>query len=331
MPSRVYEGDLTVPAGTPATAPVSALVPLQLGVLRKITLEVPRGHSGLTGWQLVIAGTPVIPFAGNTWLIADNYTDSWELDEQVNPGQVQVMGYNNDIYAHTFYARFLLEDLAPPPAISITSTEQGGPAANLAAIGQLSNAPVGPEVAQAAAATYVLLCYDAAGNVVDCGSPDALVGPVTYQPPPTAEPPPPGQPPPLPPPPPVPGPPPAPPPPPAPGQPPPLPPPPQAPGPPPVPGQPRPPAPPPPPLTKRGGSVPPAPVLNRHVATGLVSLSQAARTERHTVGQIIYVTRHKAPESVAHLAAFNAYVARGTNRLMPRGLVYWTSDTPGVP
>jgi hypothetical protein len=331
MPGRVYEGDLTVPAGTPASAPVSSVVPVVLGVLKRITLEVPPGHAGLTGWMLVIAGTPVIPYGGNRWLVADGYTDSWELDQVVNPGQVMVMGYNTDIYQHTFYARVLLEDLAPPPAIAVTSTQLGQPPPDLAAIAQLSSAPVAPEVTAAAAAPYTPQCYDAAGQVVDCASPDAVAGPVTYQPPPpppepAVQPPPPPVLPPEPTPPPVGGPPGPPPPPPTPGPPPPPP----APGPPPAPKP-----PPPPPVRQTVPAItPPAPapsVLHRHVASGTISLDQAARAARHTTGQVIYVTRHRSPETPAHLAVFNRYIAGGTARLMPRGLIYWTADNPAAP
>jgi hypothetical protein len=331
MPSRIYEGDLTVPAGTPVAAPVSSVVPVVLGRLKRITLEVPRGHAGLTGWMLLIAGTPVIPYAGNTWLIADGYTDSWDLEQDINPGQVQVSGYNTDIYAHTFYARLLIQDLPPPPAISITSTETGQPVPDLAAIAQLSSAPVGPEVAQAAAEHQPQLCYDAAGVLVDCASPDAVVGPITYVPPPPPAqgppgPPPPPELPPVPQPPPLPGPAGPPPPPPLPGPPP----------PPPLPGPvPATKPPPPPPVRTPLPLIRPAPAapteLHRHVASGVVSLDEAARLARHTTGQVIYVTRHRAPITPAHLAAFDAYISRGTARLMPRGLVYWTADNPAKP
>lgn len=328
---RIYEGDLTVPAGTPVAAPVSLAVPVDLGTLRRVTLEVPTGHAGLTGWMLLIAGTPVIPYAGNTWLVADGYTDSWELDQDINQGQVTVKGYNTDIYAHTFYARLLIDRYTPPPAVLITSTETGGPAADLAAIGQLSSVPVGADVLAAAATNEREQCTDVNGQVVDCASPDAVTGPVTFQQPPPVLPPPVQQipsPPPLPPtpsPPPVPttGPPP----------PPPLPP---TPSPPPVPTPtPRPPTPPPTPqritvpLILTPG--PPPGQLFRHIATGRESLDAAARALKHTTGQVIYVTRHRAPITPAHLAAFDAYITRGTARLMPAGLVFWSADDPARP
>jgi hypothetical protein len=76
---------------------------------------------------------------------------------------------------------------------------------------------------------------------------------------------------------------------------------------------------------------PPATELHRHVASGTITLDEAARLAHHTTGQVIYVTRHRAPETPAHLAAFDAYISRGTARLMPRGLVYWTADNPAKP
>lgn len=75
----------------------------------------------------------------------------------------------------------------------------------------------------------------------------------------------------------------------------------------------------------------PQPVLTRHVATGDISLDEAARLAHQTTGQVIYVTRNKAPLTPAHLAAFDTYIRMGTARRMPAGLVYWTSHQPGTP
>lgn len=156
MPARVYEGDLTVPAGTPAGNPVTLVVRMPAGTLRKVTLVVPSGHSGLTGFQLRWGGTPVVPYAGAGWIVADNYTDSWQLDQEQQPGSIALAGYNTDIWPHTFYCRMLWEPAAAPPAVTVV-TAPGGLSAvtdalsGLAAAVQPPPAPALPAAARAAA------------------------------------------------------------------------------------------------------------------------------------------------------------------------------------
>ena len=66
--------------------------------------------------------------------------------------------------------------------------------------------------------------------------------------------------------------------------------------------------------------------FSRQVATGTTSLDQVAR-ERHSSPQHIIETTREAPEITRqNKARFNRYVAKGTHRRMPAGLVFYTTN-----
>lgn len=65
-------------------------------------------------------------------------------------------------------------------------------------------------------------------------------------------------------------------------------------------------------------------VAFRETATGDESLDQVARKRHTTAAQIERTTRDSREISPANLARFEAYVAGGTDRRMPKGLVYYT-------
>lgn len=141
MAGRVYEADLTVPAATPAAAPVSMLWAFDQGTLVSVRIVVPSGHSGLTGIRVLWAGTPIIPFAGAGFIISDDDKMEWEINQEINAGSITVQGYNTDIYPHTFYLRGLLLGLgASQPASLVAVPAAAQPAdATLAAIAAISS------------------------------------------------------------------------------------------------------------------------------------------------------------------------------------------------
>jgi hypothetical protein len=72
---RVLQHTATIPAGTPASAPVTVAVPFDNWEIEQIDLEVPAGPSGTMGFYLANNGMPWIPRTPGEWLIWD---DHWE-------------------------------------------------------------------------------------------------------------------------------------------------------------------------------------------------------------------------------------------------------------
>lgn len=127
MQSRPYAADLTVPAGTPATAPVSLTVPVPTGHVTRGVLTIPDGPNGLAGWQLLLAGTPIVPYDGESWLIGNDHVYTFPIDQDVNAGQLTVSGYNTGQYPHTFH--FFADWIPPGQLPGVTATLATGAAA----------------------------------------------------------------------------------------------------------------------------------------------------------------------------------------------------------
>lgn len=338
MPGRVYEGDLTVPAGTPASAPVSSVINMPVGEIARVTLVVPDGHSGLTGLQMQLAGTSIVPYGPGTWITANGYQDSWDIDQPVNPGQFALVGYNTDAFQHTFYVRILWQPPAAAQGVSATLAAPDTGQVDLSALGADTGTDTGSGADTGTPGDVTgSLCYDISGNTVDCSDPNAVTGPVTGTP--TGTPtgtggapgacydisgnvvdcsdpsavtgpvtPPPILTSPLPPP--------------------------VAPPPPPV-------VPPPPIITPPkppgvtppggGGHPPPPPKPKQHlpyrqIADGKSSLDDIAHWRHTTAAHIIEVTRGYKGMTRAGLAAFDHYVKDGTGKKMHKGLEYYTTN-----
>lgn len=109
MAQEIREYAVTIPAGTPKTAPVTVSIAFPERVVVGIVWKVPAGPSGLMGWQLTSAGAPVIPIQPQTYIVTDNQTATWDLEDYLDSGNWQVTGYNTGVYPHTVYFTFLLD------------------------------------------------------------------------------------------------------------------------------------------------------------------------------------------------------------------------------
>lgn len=114
MASEIRSFQVTIPAGTPVASPFVQAIVFPPRTVTQIDWKVPPGPSGLMGWALTIAGQPVIPNNPGAYIVADNVARSWPLSGFPDQGQWQLTGYNTDIYPHTVYLDFLLEQNASP-------------------------------------------------------------------------------------------------------------------------------------------------------------------------------------------------------------------------
>lgn len=118
MAQEIREFPVTVPAGTPLASPVTVDVSFPERVVDAVSWRVPPGPSGLMGWRLTSAGTPVIPIQPDGWIVTDDDSSTWPLDDYLDSGNWQVTAYNTGAYDHTVYLTFLLDlpggAVAPP-------------------------------------------------------------------------------------------------------------------------------------------------------------------------------------------------------------------------
>lgn len=135
--AEVRSFTVTIPAGTPQSAPAVIPVSFPPRVVAGVRWKVPSGPAGLMGWQLSMSGgVPVIPTGGG-FIVTDNDADTWYLQDQPDSGAWEVRGYNTDIYPHNVYLSFLLDLIvtgqatvtlagndqlsSPPPADTLTA------------------------------------------------------------------------------------------------------------------------------------------------------------------------------------------------------------------
>lgn len=130
MANEIRQFSLLVPAGTIAAAPAVLDVTFPPRNVVGIEVTVPPGSNGTVGWQIQNSGLPVIPYASDDWIVANDEAISWTLDGYIDSGSWQLAGYNNGTNDHTVYFRFLLDYLtatagvtpAPIPAAALSPT-----------------------------------------------------------------------------------------------------------------------------------------------------------------------------------------------------------------
>lgn len=124
-----------VPAGTAKEAPVTVDVSFPPRTVLSVSWRVPPGPSGLMGWALTSAGTPVIPIQPGTYIVTDDQAATFALAGYLDSGNWQVTGYNTGLYDHTVYLTFELDVSAaavipvlPPPSSGVGVVGSGGTA-----------------------------------------------------------------------------------------------------------------------------------------------------------------------------------------------------------
>jgi hypothetical protein len=76
----------------------------------ELTILVPPGPSGLVGFAFVHSGQQIIPFADGEFVVADGEVIRWPLDRFPDGRGWIVRTYNEDVYDHTLFVRFLLTE-----------------------------------------------------------------------------------------------------------------------------------------------------------------------------------------------------------------------------
>lgn len=121
MAARVEAPAVTIAAGTAIATPQTTLMPWTDGIVERIEVRVPPGPSGLVGFRILHSGQQVIPFRSTDWIITDDETLPWDVENFPTGGKWAVRAYNLDLYPHTLYFRFLIRELASPavPTVNV--------------------------------------------------------------------------------------------------------------------------------------------------------------------------------------------------------------------
>jgi hypothetical protein len=118
MTPQFIEQDMSVPAGTPETAPVQVTVPMQSGWISDCEVMIPAGHCLLTGFAVTVAGTLVVPYSGSAWVVDNDTTIKYPINRWVNQGNLVIQGFNTGIFPHKFFFRATWHVSEPMPQIT---------------------------------------------------------------------------------------------------------------------------------------------------------------------------------------------------------------------
>ena len=103
--SQLWQMTITVPSGTQPNAPQLTPWVLADANLDYIEIIVPDGHSYITGVAIYWAGTQIVPWGYNSWLLANAEKLHIPVDSYITMSGLVVKTYNQGIYPHTFYLR----------------------------------------------------------------------------------------------------------------------------------------------------------------------------------------------------------------------------------
>ncbi len=98
-----YTVEVTLPANTSRTLPVSSAVNVAPGVLTQVAIQFPPGSAGLAGARVTRWGRQIVPATTDAWLIGDDeiHTLPESLDVLTSPYELTCVAYNDDdLFAH---------------------------------------------------------------------------------------------------------------------------------------------------------------------------------------------------------------------------------------
>jgi hypothetical protein len=144
--TRIYQIEVTVPAGTLSSAPQVTPWFTEDAIIGDIELLIPSGPNGSTGIRVMKGDVQLIPWGEPGWLIGNDYNRSFPIGGYLPTSDVSIQTYNDGQYDHTFYLR-----------MSVTTDTSA----------QTATTPVADLTIEAGSAT----------SPADPLSPDAILGP----------------------------------------------------------------------------------------------------------------------------------------------------------
>lgn len=110
----------TIAKGRPPSNPVSTPWPIVQGHLHSITVRVPAGHNGLTGFRITYNGQQIMPWSNFAWEIGSGDVFTYRWEEEIMATGLVLICYNTDITPHQFFAQAEIQPVlgTPPGAVA---------------------------------------------------------------------------------------------------------------------------------------------------------------------------------------------------------------------
>jgi hypothetical protein len=122
---RVELFDVTITAGTAILTPLTTATVFADGQVTDIEVVVPDGCAGLVGFVVLYGGQQIIPAKDGKWIISNGEVIKWPLSGYPTGQQWQIRGYNTDVFDHTLYVRYLIDELRRPQQLTFNPLPLG--------------------------------------------------------------------------------------------------------------------------------------------------------------------------------------------------------------
>ncbi len=101
----LFQGQITIPKNTAATAPTTVILKIALGIITKIMVRPRPGHAGLAHLIIKHHEHQIAPSTENMSFSGDTFPIDWEeyYESYQPPYELKLQGWNlDDTYPHTF-------------------------------------------------------------------------------------------------------------------------------------------------------------------------------------------------------------------------------------
>lgn len=121
MADRIEPFTVTIPPGVAIATPQTFSLSFDDGVVTRIIVTIPPGPSGFMGFQFRHKGGPVIPYTGGQFIVGDDRVVDWPVANMPTADGWELYAYNTDIYQHSVYIEFLIDEIpvGPTPRVAI--------------------------------------------------------------------------------------------------------------------------------------------------------------------------------------------------------------------
>jgi hypothetical protein len=117
---RVEVFAIPVAIGSSSSAPVATAMTFTPGIVTEVEFVIPPGPCGLVGFFLAYNSQRIIPYQPGAFIITDDEIIRWPVSNMPTGGKWQIFAYNADVYPHTLYVRFLVDEIPVPTANAST-------------------------------------------------------------------------------------------------------------------------------------------------------------------------------------------------------------------
>lgn len=100
MANRLEWYDVTIPANTAKTSPITVPTVFQLGTVVRIDIKVLDGPSGLMGFFVAAGGSQYVPRTRGSFIRPNADYMVWQIEDAITSGSWAVTGYNLDVWDH---------------------------------------------------------------------------------------------------------------------------------------------------------------------------------------------------------------------------------------